>query len=169
MTSELVQKRARQLRQEKRRGLVATACVVLIVALISYWKFQFEPSLWYDAGIVVAAVWAITSMIVLRKRIWSPPKPTDAFSASSVDFYRSELIETRSHLKATWAWGAPAFLVVVLFGARLASHAWGKSVPLWNVAPFTVLLVAWAGIYVHSTRSKLRELDAELRDLEGAR
>lgn len=169
MTSQLLRKRSNQLRQEKRRGPLASAGVVLFIALLSFWRFQLERSLWYDAGLVAAAVWALASMIVLRKRIWPPPPPPDAFSASSVDFYRSELIEARSHLRATWAWGAPAFLALGLFVVRFATIALGASIPFKNLAPFIVISMVWAGIFVIKTRSRLQELDAEIRDLEAPR
>lgn len=166
MTSQLLRKRSSQLRQETRRGLLASAGVVLAIALLSYWKFHLERNLWYDVGLFAAAAWAISSAIVLRKRIWPPPPPPDAFSASSVDFYRSELMEARSHLRATWAWGAPAFLALGVFIVRLTANAVDANIPLRNLAPFVVLSLVWAGTVAIKTRSRLQELDAEIRDLE---
>ena len=61
MTSQLLRKRSDQLRLEKRRGLLAITAVVLFIALLSYWKFQLERSLWYDIGLITAGVWAIAS------------------------------------------------------------------------------------------------------------
>jgi len=166
MTSQLLRKRSNQLRQERRQVPLGSAGVVLFITLLSYWKFQLERSFWYDVGLLGAAGWTIISMIVLRKRIWPDPTPPDAFSVSGVDFYRLELIEARSHLRATWAWGAPAFLALGLLAVRLATKAMGESIPLINVAPFVVLSIVWAGMFAMKTRSKLRELEAELRQLE---
>ena len=104
-------------------------------------------------------------MILLRKKIWPPAPPPDAFSASSVEFYRSELIEAREHLRATWAWGAPAFLALGLFAVRLVDKALGQSVALKNLAPFFVLLAIWVVAFVIKTRARLQALDAEIRDL----
>jgi hypothetical protein len=157
------------LRQGRRRGLLASTGVVLLIALLSFWKFQLERSFWYDLGLIATTAWAIASVIVLRKRIWPPPPPPDAFSATSVDFYRSELIEARSHLRATWAWGAPAFLALGLFAVRLAAKALGESIPLKNLAPFFVLSIVWAVVFAIKTRSGLRKLDAEIRDLDAPR
>jgi hypothetical protein len=165
MTSQLLRKRSDQLRLEKRRGLLAITAVVLFIALLSYWKFQLERSLWYDIGLITAGVWAIASVILLRKKIWPPAPPPDAFSASSVEFYRSELIEAREHLRATWAWGAPAFLALGLFAVRLVDKALGQSVALKNLAPFFVLLAIWVVAFVIKTRARLQALDAEIRDL----
>jgi hypothetical protein len=166
MTSQLLRKRSDQLRQEKRRGLFGSAGVVLFIAVLSFGMFKLERSLWYDVGLVAAAAWAILSMIVHRKRIWPPPPPPAAFSASSVDFYRSELIEARAHLKATWAWGAPAFFALGLFVIRLVAKALGENIPLRNLGPFLVLFSIWALVFANKTQSKLRELDAEIRELD---
>jgi len=168
MTAQLLRRQSNQLRQERRNGPLIIAGVVLFIALLSYWKFQLERSFWYDVGLFGAAAWAITSIVVLRKRIWPPPIPLDAFTASSVDFYRSELIEARSHMKAMWAWSAPAFLALGLLAVRLATKALGESIPLINVAPFAVLTIVWAGMFAIKTRSRLRELEAEIRQLDAA-
>jgi hypothetical protein len=168
MTSQLLRKRSNQLRQERRNAPFAVAAVVLFIVLLSYWKFQLERNLWYDLGLIGAAAWTVASMIVLRKRIWPAPPPPDAFSASSVDFYRSELIEARSHLRATWAWGAPAFLALGLLAVRLATKALGESIPLRNMAPFVVLLIVWAGMFAIKTRSRFRDLDTEIRRLDAS-
>jgi hypothetical protein len=145
--------------------LLASAGVVLFIALLSFW-FRLERSLWYDAGLIAAALWAIASVIVLRGRIWPPPPPPEAFSASGVEFYRAELIEARSHLKATLAWGAPAFLALGLFAVRLGAQALGETIPLKNLAPFFVLLIIWVAVFAIRTKSKLRALDAEIRELD---
>ena len=86
-------------------------------------------------------------------------------SAVGLDYYRSALMQVRSHVRATWAWGAPGFLALGLFTARIAIQAMGENIPLANMAPFVVLVVIWAGVFATRTRARVKEIDREIRAL----
>jgi len=169
MTSQLVRKRSIQLRQERQRGLLAITAAVLLIAVLAFWRFPMNVSNWYDAGLIAVSAWAISSVFVLRKKIWPPPPPPDVFSANGVDFYRAELLEARSHLRATWMWAAPAFLALGLFTVRMAAQAQGRGIPIKNLAPFLALSIIWAVAFAIKMRSRLQALDAEIRELDALR
>ena len=169
MTTEDFRRRASEWRQESRRGLLASSGIVCVLLAMT-WRFNFLSPPWYDVGFAVAAAWAVGSAIWFRQRLWPvlwPGLPReDPLSASGLHFYRQEILQRRAHLKATWAWGGPAFLALGLFGVRLVKQAFDTDIPLQTLAPFLGLCLIWCGMMAFQTTSKLRQLDDELRRLE---
>lgn len=155
---------ADQMRRETQRNILASAGAGAALAL-AFWRLQFARNPWYDAGLVVAAVWAGGSLIWFRKRIWPGRPAPDAVSVNGLEFYRSEIMERRDHLRTAWFWLGPVFLALGILVIRLLTIVFGESVPIRNIAPFLVLSLIWVGTMVSQTRSRLRKLDKELKDL----
>ena len=169
MTPELLANRLNQLRSEARRGIVGSAGVVLVIALISYWRYRLGGHVWFDTGMIVTGVWALASFVAFYKRIYPPPASPDALSAVGFEYYRSALMQARSHIQAMWAWGTPALLALGLFTARIATQAVSENIDLTNMAPFTLLVLIWIGVFASRTRARLQEIDKEIQALDALR
>ena len=98
------------------------------------------------AGFAAVIAWVIISLYRCRRRIWrrNPSRP-DAMAATGLEYYCRQLEQRRDHLRDAWLWHGTLFLACTILIAILIGKASPATVPLRNVLPLVVLLVAWTG------------------------
>jgi hypothetical protein len=120
-------------------------------------------------GYATAVVWVVVSLVWFRRRIWSRDASTpDAMAANGLEHYRRELQTRRDHLRNAWIWHGPLVLACVIFALTLAERGYPGAFGVQSLAPLAVFLVAWTVFRIRTRLRMARQIDEELKDLDGA-
>jgi hypothetical protein len=150
-------------RSEIAMGLGAALFFACIVA----WRMSLD--LLVGTSLALLAIWILVTLFRLRKGLWSSPKPSGAvaFTASGIEFYRSQLERRHKHLKNAWLWYGPLLLACITLTAAGFSTAPGIFRLLQRVWPLLLVLLVWTAFSSRRRHKQAEEIRQEIDDLAG--
>jgi divalent metal cation (Fe/Co/Zn/Cd) transporter len=164
---QIVNRRTEELNSRTRSEILMSVGAALLFVAVMAWRFAPVHDRLQEVGFAAVIAWAVISLYRFRSRIWrrNPSRP-DAMAATGLEYYCRQLEQRRDHLRDAWLWHGPLFLACVILIAILTGRASRAMVPLRNVLPLVVLLVAWTGFGLMRRHRQARELQREIDEID---
>ena len=163
MSLDLIRYKTRKVETEIRRqavGIYFGVLLILAACLFISWRID-QIFIRIGAGILI--LWALRLAYQARKGVWPERLAPDATSRGSLDFYRQELERQRAHIGATGRMVWPVLLSTALF---VTPAVMAQPESLVKMAPFLMMMAAWAVALVVMSMQKRRAVQKEIDDLD---
>jgi uncharacterized membrane protein len=173
MTLELLRQRVHDLNARRRRDLLATVIVAVIVLGISAFGIMRTHSLGLQIVFVLSSTWALAGLYFVKRGSRSAEMVDDSTLQTGLEFYRLQIRQNLAIFTRTLPWTiGPAILSILALVAVFAGMAQSQNQPLSKIAPFCTLFILWLIAAPMMRSRKRRELRRELDlldSLEGAK
>jgi hypothetical protein len=173
MTLELLRQRVRDLNARRRRELIASVVVTIIVVAVSVFGIEHTHSLGLQFVFVLSSAWALAGLYFINRGLHSAEMLDDSTLHTGLEFYRLQIQQNLAIFSRLLPWTfGPVILAITALVFVLAGMVQGQNQPLSRIAPFCILFVLWL-IAIPAVRSRTRrelrrELDL-LNSLESAK
>jgi hypothetical protein len=141
-------------------GIYFGVLLILAACLFISWRID-QIFIRIGAGILI--LWALNLAYQARKGVWPERLAPDATLIVSLDFYRQELERQRSYIGATGRMVWPVLLSTALFVTPAVMAQPGSLV---KMAPFLMMMAAWAVALIVIAKQKRRAVQRELDEID---
>jgi hypothetical protein len=163
MSLELIRYKAKKLEGTIRQQVMGIYfCVLLIVAACVFISWRIDQ-IFVRIGAGILVLWALSLAYQARKGVWPVRLAPDATLRVSLDFYRQELERQRSYIRTTGQMLWPILLSTALFVTPAVRV---RLETLVKMAPFLMMMTAWAVALIVIAKQKLRAVQRELDEID---
>jgi hypothetical protein len=165
MNIRLMKRRADELYASTRMDILVSLGAAVFFVLMMTWRFGPLVNPVQHAAVALIATWVLSIAYKFRHDI-RYAVPPDSVAAAGVDYYRSQLVKRRDHLRNAWMWHYPFVFATVGFVASFAGEALASPRVLRNMTPFLTLLAAWLVLSVVLRRKRVQSIQTEIDELQ---
>jgi len=166
MLEKMVRRKAQELRRKTRRELLGSFAAPVAVAAFSAIGVSLDYNPLQRVAFALAMAWSLAGVYVLNRGTWPAKIAGDAALATGLEFCRREIQQQRdlSRRFLRWSFGPIVLAIGALIVPAIPSALRGGGA-LPKMTPFFTLLALWMIGLFAIRRSRRRELDREIDEL----